>query len=367
MKQILFAFICLLIATQAFSANLSFRIFNNAYAYNAENGTDWEQTRYTMTYFEDLFLPYFVLSFSDRFSLTAGVATVVPFHQQEEPLRLYPYIRSTVQMSDFTLNLGNLDNKHDFASPVQDPLIRLVPQIRTMSKSRIPINYENFPLGIFSHGFFEYGIQLKWWQTKNPGELYMNWQLADTTNHRERFDVGLSQRYFALGILPFYASLHYWHNGGHENPHPVSITENYVFSAGLRNDRFNLLYLYSYFLPDRDNHPEQNKFGQALYISYVFDLFDWNIECEGFASSAWIANNQQFISIESDPFYRTPLYLGLNINRTITLTKEVSITLSFVNGSFLTDVHSTYSPLMIRYDQSIQINFDTELFSGKKK
>jgi hypothetical protein len=336
---------------------VEFHLRNSAYAYNGENGTDWEETRYTITYFENLLQPTIVFHFNPSVKFSAGAGILIPFNQEEKIIDYYPYVQSQIKFAPFTLNLGSLDPEHNFPAPIMDPLIKLTPQIRVLTKSQVPIDYENFPKGIFSHGNYEYGVQLKSKGLLNAdeGELYMNWQLPDTVNHRERFDVGLI--YSIDCFLPFYGGFHYWHNGGHENSHPVGITENYTAAAGLRNTNFSALYLASYFLPDRDSHPELNTFGQALYGEWNFNLFSLDFQLQGFISSQFIAPNQQFISIEGDPFYRVPLYLGLNIYKDWQIGPETIVRIGFINGTFL-PYGTFYNLLKIRYDQMIKIDMD---------
>ncbi len=229
----------------------------------------------------------------------------------------------------------------------------MTPQIRILTKSQIPIDYETFPAGIFSHGFYEYGIQLKYEKDFYFSDVYINWQLPDTEFHRERFDIGLIGK-----IGWFYFGFHYWHNGGHENPHPVEITENYVGAIGFRNKFFTALYLISYFLPDRDAHPEKNVFGQGIYFEGNIELFGFNIQPQFFMSSSFINKNERFISIEGDPFYRVPLYFGLNFSKVFKLAEDYFLEIGFINGSFLPAPDVAWDPMMIRYDQKLQITLN---------
>lgn len=332
---------------------VQFRLKNTAFIYNAENTAYWEETRTTLTYLEDLIQPYFVFSVNTNIEFRAGVGVLVPFNQEGKIANYYPYVQSRFNADGWTLVIGSLDVNHNFPEPVLDPLTSLTPQVRVLSKTQIPVNYENFPYGIDSHGQYEYGIQTKWDQFFGEGELYINWQLEDTVNHRERFDIGLIHSYEI-----FYGAFHYWHNGGHENPHPVAITEDYTAALGLRNADFSVLYLASYFIPDREQNAQLNVFGQAIYGEYRLRLFDFEFVFHGFLSDELLMTNHQFISIEGDPFYRAPVYFGLDIYRSWKLFDDIVLKIGFVNGIYLVYPERTYNWDSYRYDQMIRADME---------
>ncbi len=335
-----------------------FHLNNSAYIYNGENGSYWEETRTTITYLENLLEPRFEFRIGTA-SFEAGVGLLTPFNQEDKLINWYPVVRSTLQMGQWKLVLGSLYGAHDLPSPILDPLTSLTPQVRVISTSRVPLPYESFPLGLFSHGRYEYGLSLNW-DLLFQGELYVNWQLADTANHRERFDMGLIQK-IQIGPLPWYGALHYWHNGGHENPHLVAITENYNLAVGLQNTNFSALYLLSYWLPDRETNPGANVLGQALYGRYRHAVGRgfWHLEGEVFVSSELLTTNQRYVSIEGDPFFRMPLYLGLNISYIKKFARDFTLALAFKNGVFWPGPGVAWNGLMIRYDQMIRLDFNT--------
>lgn len=348
---LLFSFI--FISNIIFCEDAQFRIKNSAYAYNGENAAYWEETRTTLTYFEDIIQPYFFFKLNSNVELKAGSGILIPFNQEDKIKNFYPYIQSKFLFDEYTLIIGSLDGNHNFPAPILDPLVNITPQVRVISQSQVPINYETNKCGLFTHGLYEYGIQYQWDISFGKGETYINWQLPDISQHRERFDLGLIHTYNV-----FYAGFHYWHNGGHENFHPIPITENYTGAAGLRNEIFSVLYLLSYFLPDRDVNPQLNIFGEGIYLEYNFSFFDFEFQTQGFLSDKFINTNNQFISIEGDPFYRVPLYVGFNVYRLWKMDKNISLKIGFVNGAFLPYVDSSFDWKMIRYDQLIKADIE---------
>lgn len=336
--------------------------FNSFYAYNGENHA-WEQTRITITYLEDLFQPYAELDVSERLKFRAGVGMVIPLNQEQKIRAYYPYVQSRVQFDGWSLEVGSLDGNHDYPAPLLDPLVNLVPQIRLGSSDQVPINYETFPeTGKYTHGLYEYGMAFRWGSDVERGELYINWHLPDTANHRERFDIGLIERREALG-LPWYLGVHYWHNGGHENPHVVSITENYTMGAGFRNDDFSALLLGSLFFPDRDGGGRVIG-GSALYFDYTFRSGGWRLQPMLFISDEFRNSANRFISIEGDPFFRVPFYLGFNAGATWQIVPECSLDFGLVNGFFQRTVNEKFNPSKLRYDQMLSVKlrylFDKE-------
>ncbi len=358
---------------EAFAKQVKPGVYNNFFFYNKENGA-WEQTTITLTYFENLIQPFLEWELGDKARFRGGAGMLVGINQEEKIRKAYPYIQSRIFLGGTdTLDLGSLDSPHDFPGPILDPLIQMTPNIRLGDSTQVPINYESFPYtGKHSHGMYEYGVAYRWDWPKSisdkggepgdsRGELYMNWQLPDTTNHRERFDIGFSLRKPLLG-LPWYVAAHYWHNGGHENPHPVEITENYTAAFGLRNDTFNLLALGSMFIPDRSK-ANLNKNGLALYADYRLMWGQWFFQPMVFISDELRNKANQYISIEGDPFFRVPFYAGVNFGTQWELWKNCLLELRFVNGFFQRLASDGFKPTKARYDQMLR--FQIQYVFGK--
>lgn len=346
-------------------AGVEFQVRNQAYAYNGESGTAWEETRTTLTYLENLFEPSVIFRTTPGLAFQAGIGVLTPYNQEIKVSAFYPVLLFSYEWDIFQLRAGTMRNSHDLPAPLLDPLTAVTPQVRLVSKSQLPLNTnESYTAGEFTHGLYEYGISLGWKNAGLTGEAWVNWQLLDLPLHRERFDMGLVACYRAAG-MPLYAALHYWHNGGHENPHPVSITENYTLAAGLHDTSLDVLYLASYLLPDRDSNPALNTFGQGLYLRYAFPLWMFTLETEGFVSSRVLFADQQFVSVEGDPFYRIPLYLGINLKHRTVVSEEFTIEVSFINGIFLTAADAVYDPRMVRYDQFIRLDYLYKFGEGR--
>ncbi len=346
MKRVFIFVFILLISAPVFS-EVQFRLYNSGYAYNDEQGHDWEYTQGTLTYFEDLVQPYFYISEIPGVEFRLGSGFLIPFNQNEKILDYYPYVQSKFLLGNYSLIVGSLENNHDFAPFMMDPIVNITPQNRVPISENIPsMNPTN------TMSFYEYGGQLKYKDDNQKADFYMNWQNPDTESFRERFDVGVIYSYDM-----FYVAGHYWHNGGHEHTHVVNITENYNGAAGLKNETFSLLYTASYWLPDRDSNPQLNVFGQAFYGEYNFKMWEFLFTVQAFVSDQFIITNHQYISIEGDPFYRPPLYIGFNIHRTIKFTDEIALTFGFVNGTFLPAPDVPWN-MDIRYDQELKADME---------
>jgi hypothetical protein len=212
-------------------------------------------------------------------------------------------------------------------------------------------------------GFYQYGGALNWNTAYNlSGELYLNWQEMDISNafeaHRERFDTALIESYRLFDVVPLYCCLHYWHNGGHETDHPVPVTENYTAAFGLRNTNFDILYMASEMYYDR-NIPSMSVFGQAIYIDYRLRFWNFEIQPEFFVSDAWINPDDQFISVEGDPYFYVPLYAGINFYYNFYFDKERTTLcqMGFVNGTYIAATSEPYSPDNLRNDFLLRVNF----------
>ncbi len=334
-------------------------LWNSFLLYNKENGA-WEETTITLTYFENLFQPFLQFDPNDKLRFRVGAGLLVPMNQEEKIRRAYPYVQSRLFLtSDSIMDLGSLDTVHDLPGPLLDPLIAILPQIRLGDSTQIPITYESFPItGAHSHGLYEYGISYRWgsrWDPKSDGsgEVYLNWQLPDTGNHRERFDIGLSVRRETVG-LPLYFAAHYWHNGGHENPHLVEITENYTAAFGLRTNHYNALIVGSLFFPDRAKEALTQS-GAALYFDYKFSLGNWYLQPVLFISDELRNKANKYISIEGDPFFRVPFYGGLNVGASWELFSQCKFDLNFINGFFQRSANEAFNPTKTRYDQMVRL------------
>lgn len=349
----------------AFASQIKPGLYNNFLFYNKENGA-WEETSITLTYFENLVQPFLQWDLGENARFRVGAGFLIGMNQEEKVRKTYPYIQNRFYVSDVsTLDLGSLDSPHDFPAPILDPLIQMTPNIRLGDSTQVPITYESYPFtGKLSHGMYEYGVAYRWdWAAKKDeeadsrGELYINWQLPDTSNHRERFDIGFSMRKPILG-LPWYAAAHYWHNGGHENPHVVEITENYTGAVGLRNDTFNLLALGSMFVGDRGK-PNLNYNGLALYGDYRLMWGKWFFQPILFVSDELRNAGNRYFSVEGDPFFRVPFYFGINFGRQWEVWKNCVVDLRFVNGFFQRSVAEKFNPSKARYDQMLrfQVNY----------
>jgi len=334
----------------------NFGISNSFYAYNGEN-TAWDKTRVTLTYLDDLVEPFLLVRTSEVLSFKLGVGALVAMNQEQKIRDYFPIVQTKVTFPDWSATFGTLDPGHDFPSPILDPLTSFVAQIRTNGSDQVPTHYESFPRTTeFTHGVYEYGASFKWLQPSNRGELYINWHLPDTTNHRERFDIGLTTRDSSGGI-PLYLGAHYWHNGGHENAHVVSITENYTAALGLREDYYNLLALGSFFLPDRDGNPKANYAGLALYADFTVKAGSWSVTPSVFISDELRNPKNIYFSVEGDPFFRVPFYIGMNFEKTWEWFEGCQLKLGFVNGFFQRSAAEKFNPTQMRYDQLVRFTF----------
>lgn len=359
--------IFMLIPAISSAVDVDFSLKNFSHIYNGENGSYWKETRTTLTYLDNTVEPTFIFTFSPTVSLEAGAGFYFTFDQETKLRTWFPVFRSVFRFNWGEFVVGSLKNDHDLPECILDPLIRFNPVMRLPmeSTSQYPLNtYEGYAISAASHGRYEYGTQLRWDSVIGKGEIYINWQLADLSNgqetHRERFDVGLIHHY-DLGPLPLYAAVHYWHNGGHENPHPYSITEDYSYSAGFRNSNWSVLALASTLIPDRESHPEYTTNGFGLYAEANLPFFDWEIGLRGFVSAEFLDPKLKFITVEGDPFYRVPAYVGLNFSRGFELTPDTSLKIGFVNGIYHPKMGTEFTWLNIRYDQSVQFNIEYKI------
>lgn len=365
MKKLIFgAFILLSSFSFAYSApEVDFNLYTSSYAYNGEN-TQWEETRTTLTYFENFTEASFKIKFNELIDVDLGMAVLLPFtFEFPDNVRFFPIVTSRIGNDAVQLRIGTLKGGHNLPAPIRDPLMDMTPVVRsTIDNTIIKDGPETYKYNDkFTHGYYEYGASFEWFKG-GRGEIYMNWQILHTERHRERFDVGLTYALdFVSPIFTPYIGIHYWHNGGHEYPLVVntatgertpSITENYTGAIGINSKWLSILYLASYNIPDRDNNVTQ--FGHGLYLRGTIPVKNWfEIEPLMFVSGWYLNHNHRFISVEGDPFFRVPFYAGLNIKKEFVFDNGISLSLGFINGIFLTETGEVGG----RYDQALSFNF----------
>lgn len=365
MKKLIFsAFILLSSFSFAYSApEVDFNLYTSSYAYNGEN-TQWEETRTTLTYFENFTEASFKIKFNELIDVDLGLAVLIPFtFEFPDNVRFFPIVTSRIGNDAVQLRIGTLKGGHNLPAPIRDPLMDMTPVVRsTIDNTIIKDGPETYKYNDkFTHGYYEYGASFEWFKG-GRGEIYMNWQMLHTERHRERFDVGLTYALdFVSPIFTPYIGIHYWHNGGHEFPLVVNtttgertpaITENYTGAIGINSKWLSILYLASYNIPDRDNNVTQ--FGHGLYLRGTIPVKNWfEIEPLMFVSGWYLNHDHRFISVEGDPFFRVPFYAGLNIKKEFVFDNGISLSLGFINGIFLTETGEVGG----RYDQALSFNF----------
>lgn len=365
MKKLIFsAFILLSSFSFAYSApEVDFNLYTSSYAYNGEN-TQWEETRTTLTYFENFTEASFKIKFNELIDVDLGLAVLIPFtFEFPDNVRFFPIVTSRIGNDAVQLRIGTLKGGHNLPAPIRDPLMDMTPVVRsTIDNTIIKDGPETYKYNDkFTHGYYEYGASFEWFKG-GRGEIYMNWQMLHTERHRERFDVGLTYALdFVSPIFTPYIGIHYWHNGGHEFPLVVNtttgertpaITENYTGAIGINSKWLSILYLASYNIPDRDNNVTQ--FGHGLYLRGTIPVKNWfEIEPLVFVSGWYLNHDHRFISVEGDPFFRVPFYAGLNIKKEFVFDNGISLSLGFINGIFLTETGEVGG----RYDQALSFNF----------
>lgn len=365
MKKLIFsAFILLSSFSFAYSApEVDFNLYTSSYAYNGEN-TQWEETRTTLTYFENFTEASFKIKFNELIDVDLGMAVLLPFtFEFPDNVRFFPIVTSRIGNDAVQLRIGTLKGGHNLPAPIRDPLMDMTPVVRsTIDNTIIKDGPETYKYNDkLTHGYYEYGASFEWFKG-GRGEIYMNWQMLHTERHRERFDVGLTYALdFVSPIFTPYIGIHYWHNGGHEFPLVVNtttgertpaITENYTGAIGINSKWLSILYLASYNIPDRDNNVTQ--FGHGLYLRGTIPVKNWfEIEPLMFVSGWYLNHDHRFISVEGDPFFRVPFYAGLNIKKEFVFDNGISLSLGFINGIFLTETGEVGG----RYDQALSFNF----------
>lgn len=321
-------------------------IHHSTFLYNHESTSSWEianATQNTITYFGNVLEPVLQFDVIDKIHLKTGVGLYLIFDQEVKYGDTFPIIQTRLDWNESSLIIGTLENRHRFPAPILHPLIELEPKIRKPDADGVR----------FSHGRYEYGLQYLIQKQQFWGDLYLNWQLLDRNNHKERFDAGLSI-YWDISV-PLYTGAHHWHNGGHEQLHVVPVAENYNFAFGLRK-KYSLLYFASFDIPNR-KEASTHSFGQALYLDIHFPVASITLKPIFWITDQFLFPEHRYVTVEGDIFFNSPLYAGLDVDASFQLHENVNIRGGLINGLFLPPLHRKidWGKMQIRYDQLLNI------------
>ncbi len=174
------------------------------------------------------------------------------------------------------------------------------------------------------------------------GNLWINWQLLNTPEHREKFDFGsiteITVKPVALDI-----QLHIIHRGGQlYGSGPVS--DNYTSAIGITYPlpffdecRISGHYLFSRDVPDR-SIPSLTQDGSGVEGEIFINILKWKI-----FYSLW--SGDKFYTEDGDPFYQADSLMKLGFDRTFDITKKVNIILGAT--SYYIDDNFTHSAKLL--------------------
>lgn len=159
------------------------------------------------TFFADTIRPTLTLMWDERFRIQLGAIALRAYGDSKGFGMVDPWIQLLWQPAKpVSLIFGNLNTPHYF-----------VPALF------YPINY----VRVSTH---EQGMQVLYQKPNWYNDLYFNYRLQDTTDHREKFDLGFVHRSAWRWLRVTYQS-HWIHEGGELNYHEP-LTVNDVAQAG---------------------------------------------------------------------------------------------------------------------------------------
>lgn len=314
---------------------------NNAYLWET---VPTDQTQIV----ENIFLP--TLKFKWSFlTLKGGVGVASPLQGSQLTFYYLPYAQIGLNFNQIRLILGNLETTHHYPAPLWDPITSFSSRTRIINRKYVSIN----------HSFFEQGIQIQDFYQNYSGEAYFNFQSHRLKDDYLVFDFGLSQSAF-ISELPFYGALRGFLSSSLKT-NTVENTFNLTAAFGLRNDFFNTLILFSYYHFEDQNPLITSTWGEGIYLDYYYYSGDWIIQPQFWVSSSFLLKQHHFIALEGDPFFRAPLYIGLNIYKIFTLTKSSQIKIVLLNGGYIPNADSDLYWKMLRYDQIVKFEWEYHL------
>ncbi len=333
---------------QKADALVSLNFYDQVNSFQGNNGYIWETIPTDQSQLlENIFIP--TLSLKWKFlTIKGGVGIYSPLQNSEIKFDYYPYAQLNLKFQEVQINLGILNANHNYPAPILDNVTFFAGRTRLIDRQEIAVN----------HGFFEQGLQLRADYPNYSGEIYFNFQTHRLKEQKSVFDYGTTQAIYVNNI-PLYLSARNWQSFS-----LATNTENifnFIATVGFRNDYFNSLILFSYYRYENDNPIITSIRGEGLYLDYYYYTGDWIIQPQIWITSQFFWKTHQIISLEGDPFFRAPLYLGFNIYKLFKLTRSSQIKIILVNGGYLPTTDSEFYWKMIRYDQIVKFEWEYRL------
>ena len=279
---------------------IGFMIDSESYFVNLEYSGEATKYREGETFFGEFFTLGGVYRPLPNLRLALGAFLGRTFGDKDELEEYQFYAQLKYEYEDyFALTFGNLDrDRHTFLDAIFDDTL----------KFERPTE----------HGMELYGSWLWLSQT-----AWINWQVLNTEESREKFDVGAITK-ADLDFLELDFQFHWIHRGGQLFSAGQPVSDDFSFALGgtvflpvpLVDVGLTAHYLYANVIPDRDE--DERLKGKGV----TFGAF---AEFKGFRlwGNYWIGDD--FFTEDGDPFYQAANHVTFGLKKTWDITDWFSI------------------------------------------
>ena len=305
MKKVLFSigFMSLLLtwgALPASAGTIGFMVDSESYFVNLEYWGDATDYREGETFFGEFFTLAAVYRPIPNLRLALGAFLGKTFGDEDELSEYQFYAQLKYEYEDyFALTFGNLDrDRHTFLDAIFDNTL----------KFERPTE----------HGLELYGSWLWLSQT-----AWINWQILNTEESREKYDVGAITK-ADLDFLELDFQFHWIHRGGQIFSAGDPVSDDFSLALGgtvflpvpIVDVGLTAHYLYSNVIPDRDLDTRLT--GNGLTFGAFAEFMGFRLW-----GDYWIGND--FFTEDGDPFYRADNHFTFGLKKTWQITDWFSI------------------------------------------
>jgi len=261
-------------------------LFAETITFNLEPHFFMDNTEYVDPYVKSEMLmgtslkSFFTFRQTKNLTLNLGVYGIF-FYGEEEFLSdvkpLASYIYNLEDVFSFTIGYLNNENRHNMLEALQKEQLEYTRQI-------------------------DYGFQTLLMSKYSRLDLWLNWNLLNTPEHKEYLDLGTNLYVYVSNFI-FNAQIYWSHHGG--TLYDVGIMQNnYSMALGLenyyalKNRVFNKIGYKAYFLGDLyEPGFEPSSRGYGIFGELYFYVLSFKLYLD-----YWYGNN--FITEEGNPLYR---------------------------------------------------------------
>ncbi len=265
------------------------------------------------TWLTDTLKPVLTILWDERFRTQLGVVMRKTYGEREGIGTVDPWVQFLWQpIQPLSIRLGNLETPHAFHEALF-----------------LPLHYAiNSPVETGVQGLFK---------TENVSDdFYFNYRLEDIPEHNEKFDLGFVHQN-AWKFLRFNYQMHWIHEGGTLQPHPIATVNDIAHLAGA-GFQFHLLRpwmvgaKYSYLSSHRRQDASFPGSPYAQDVNGCARLYEIYTRISRVRLSYQNWHRDDYWHEAGDPWYQLPVLSLVSLQWNLIMSKAIDLNLNYIGG-----------------------------------